>query len=160
MQIHEVLKSYLDLTEATLASAEEIEAYNILRIFAHQITPKFDIGDTVRPTSYNMHKGYKIFNLHYSLSLNKIFYASKDMKHEYSSDFLELVSKNEDPGVDPVFGIGDHIAFYERDEYESGTVFLNKVDGTIYQIIGNVYYIRKTNGEITTRGPLELELVL
>lgn len=150
MQIHEVLTKYLDLTEAALASAEEIEAYNILRIFAEKLKPEFNIGDRVRDIEDDKAwTGYVIATRGLDLSNHHIYYESDNLDYAYRGEDLELVEKSDSIENPPKFKVGDQALIYKPSG--SQKVTNEKIKVTVYQIVDDVYYLRTADGKIITK---------
>lgn len=143
MKIHEVLKNYLDLTSALIDAPEEIESYNILRDLEKRLTPKFEIGDTVRlKESDDSEDDYEIEFQGFELKTLEIYYEAGDMEQYYIDEELKLIQKGN--GVDQYFKIGDKIIAY----FETGENAGKKIKGTIYQILGEVCYITTRDGKL------------
>lgn len=144
MKIHEILKNYLDLTSALIDTPEEIESYNILRDLEKRLTPKFEIGDTVRfKESDDSIDDYEIEFQGFELKTLEIYYEDNDVEQYYIDEQLKLIQKGN--GVYQYFKIGDKIIARPTDI--EGTT-LKEIKGTIYQILGEVCYITTRTGEL------------
>ncbi len=137
MKIHEVLKTYLDLTGALIGTPEEIEAYNTLRILEEKLTPKFEKGDEVISVNNEGGSPFKVHFLSFELQTQSLYYESDDVREYGIESSLVLVSKGEPIDKMPEFKIGDKVI-----------ILKTKKKATVYQIVDYVCYLKGRDGKI------------